>query len=195
MLITIQNLLGANLMSLQTGQPLAKLDAAIIDPRTLKILAFYVSGPMVDFAPAVVFASDIREFGPLGAIIDSADKILPLDDLVRLEEVIDFGFVLDGIKVVDDHKNKLGKVANYTLDPENFEIQQLMLTPTFAKAFRVANLTVSRKQVLSIDNQKIVVKAPDVKVRGADFAKGSAPLAPVENPFRKPKSAAETEQK
>ena len=63
MLITIERMLNQPVMSLQTGQPLAKIDSPIINPNNLKIVAFYVSGPMVDFNPAVLFAEDIREFG------------------------------------------------------------------------------------------------------------------------------------
>ncbi len=187
MLLTIQNMLGAPMMSLQTGQPLARLDTPIVDPRNLKIVAFYVSGPMVNFSPAVVFSEDIREFGELGAIVDSSDNILDPSDMVRLNEIINYNFSLNGIQVIDDHHHKLGKVMNYTLNPDNFMIQQLYLKPTLMKSFSVAHLTVSRDQIVAIDNQKITVKAPTVK---EDLAKEmpAAQNANFENPFRKPKA-------
>lgn len=40
MLIVSRNLIGQPVMGLQTGQPLAKIDAAIINPGNLKIVAF-----------------------------------------------------------------------------------------------------------------------------------------------------------
>ncbi|MCL1877043.1 hypothetical protein FWF74_03360 [Candidatus Saccharibacteria bacterium] len=192
MLITIQNMLGAPVMSLQTGQPLARLDAAIVDPRSLKIVAFYVSGPMVDFSPAVVFAEDIREFGELGAIVDSSDNILSPDGMVRLGEVMDFRFELSGLWVIDEHRHKLGRVDNYTLDPETFMIQQLYLKPTMMKSLSIAHLTVARSQIIAIDNQKITVKSPTVQEKVVQKVVANAPAAPgdFENPFRKPKPAA-----
>ena len=75
-------------MSLQTGQPLGRLAAPIIDPYTLRIVAFYVEGPRLDFSPAVLFTDDIREFGRLGAIVNSVDNIMSTDGLVRLNEII-----------------------------------------------------------------------------------------------------------
>jgi len=189
MLITIKNLINAPVMSLQTGQPLAHIDSAIVDPRNLKIVAFYVSGPLVDFSPAVLFATDIREFGYLGAIIDSTDKILPIDDLVRLQEVIDFGFSMDGLRVIDEHKTKLGRVENYTLDPESFFIQQIYAAPTFLKSFGITNLTISRNQIISVDNSSIIVKGSGVKSKTATAGKPSVKIAPIENPFRKPSAA------
>ena len=192
MLLTIQNLVGAPVMSLQTGQPLAKLDAPIINPHNLKIVAFYVSGPLVDFSPAVVFSEDIREFGDLGAIVDSSDNILDPTDMVRLGEIILYNFALDGIWVVDEHKRKLGRVENYTLNPDNFLIQQLYLKPTLMKSFALAHLTVSRTQIVAIDNQKITVKAPTVKAQEKTAVQPTPQLSPqFDNPFRKPKPATE----
>ncbi|MDR1969793.1 MAG: hypothetical protein LBQ11_00385 [Candidatus Nomurabacteria bacterium] len=194
MLLTIKNMLGASVMSLQTGQPLARLDTPIINPHNLKIVAFYVSGPMVDFSPAVLFSEDIREFGEMGAIVDSSDNILSPESMVRLGEVISYGFMLNGIHVVDERHNKLGRVENYTLNPNDFMIQQLYLKPTLVKSLSVAHLTISRDQIVSIDNDKITVKSPAVREKAAKPIKKTAldeDAVPFENPFRKPKPAAE----
>ncbi|MCL2451545.1 hypothetical protein FWD20_01545 [Candidatus Saccharibacteria bacterium] len=194
MLITIKNMLGSPVMSLQTGQPLARIDRPIINPHNLKIVAFYVSGSMVDFTPAVLFSEDIREFGDMGAIVDSSDNILSPEGMVRLGEVISYGFVLDGISVIDEQKHKLGRVENYTLNPDDFMIQQLYLKPTLMKSLSVAHLTVSRDQIIAIDNQKITVRTPTVKEKVAKKVKvvESPDAVPFENPFRKPKPAAES---
>jgi len=191
MLLTIDNMIGANVMSLQTGQPLAKLGAPIIDPHNLKIVAFYVSGPMVDFSPAVVFAEDIREFGEMGAIVDSSDNILNPTDMVRLGEVIGYNFALNGIWVIDEHKRKLGRVENYTLNPDNFLVQQLYLKPTLIKSFSIAHLTVSRDQIVAIDNQKITVKSPTVKEKVVEKIAAVPTPGNFDNPFRKAKPVAE----
>ena len=192
MLLTIKNMLGAPIMSLQTGQPLAKLGMPIINPHNLKIVAFYVSGPMVGFTPAVLFSEDIREFGDVGAIVDSSDNIMPPEGMPRLNEVISYNFALDGIHVIDEQNHRLGRVENYTLNPNDFFIQQLYLKPTLMKSLSVANLTVSRDQIVAIDNQKITVRTPTVR----ENVVKKIPVAPpspgnFENPFRKPKPATE----
>jgi len=193
MLLTIKNMLGASVMSLQTGQPLARLSAPIINPHNLKIVAFYVTGPMVDFTPAVLFSEDIREFGEMGAIVDSSDNILSPEGMVRLGEVISYGFTLDGIHVVDEQNHRLGRVENYTLNPEDFMIQQLYLKPTLMKSLAVAHLTINRSQIVAIDNDKITVKTPTVREKAVKTTKvaASPDAVPFENPFRKPKPAAE----
>jgi uncharacterized protein YrrD len=191
MLITIKNMLGRPVMSLQTGQPLAKLDLPIIDPHNLKIVAFYVSGPMVDSNPAVLFSEDIREFGEMGAIVDSSDNILSPEGMVRLGEVISYNFVLDGINVIDEQRHRMGRVENYTLNPDDFMIQQLYLKPTLMKSLSVAHLTVGRDQIVAIDNDKITVKTPTVREKAVQKAtpKSNPDAIAFENPFRKPKTA------
>ncbi len=192
MLITIERMLNQPVMSLQTGQPLAKIDSPIINPNNLKIVAFYVSGPMVDFNPAVLFAEDIREFGDMGAIVDSSDNIMSPEGMVRLNEVINYHFQLPGILVVDENKRKLGKVESYVIDPDNLQIQQLYLKPSLAKSLSVAHLTVARDQIVEVDNNKIVVKTPTAKEGvAAQVAHITENTIPFENPFRKPKPAPE----
>ena len=109
-------------MSLQTGQPLARIGRPIVNPHDLHVVAFYVEGPRLDFQPAVLFSDDIREFGPMGVIVDGSDNIMNPDGLVRLAKILGYGFELDGIKVIDDHKHKLGTVENYVIDSSDFEI-------------------------------------------------------------------------
>ncbi len=187
MLVGINHLIGAPVMSLQTGQPLARLDSPIINPRNLRIVAFYVSGPKVDFKPAVVFTDDIREFGEIGAIVDSSDNILSPEGMVRLLEVINYNFLLTGLPVSDDHHQKIGKVDSFTVDPVNFMIRQLYVKPTLLQRFLVANVVINRQQIIKIEPKRIIVKAPTVQQKQASpGSEGSHFLDPkLDNPFRK----------
>lgn len=189
MLLSINRILGAPVMSLQTGQPLGRLSAPIIDPYTLRIVAFYVEGPRLDFSPAVLFVDDIREFGRLGAIVDSVDNIMSTDGLVRLNEIISYNFTLNRILVVDDNKRKLGKVSGYVIDPLNFEIRQLQVRPSVFRSLSTAELLVNRSQIIKVEPTKITVKAPTVQqpVRKATTADDSRRILNPEfdNPFRK----------
>lgn len=193
MLIEIDNIIGKNILSLETGNPAARIDGAIVNPHNLKIVAFYVSGPMVDFSPAVLFSDDIREFSPLGAIIDSGDRIMELnDEMVRLNEIINYGFSLENIKVVTENKRKIGRVHGFAVDVADFSIQQLFVRPGLWQSFLSTNLIIGRKQIIAIDNEKITVKNSDVKKPTTQNANNlTKNLEPIENPFRKAKPAVE----
>lgn len=183
MLVPINRVQHLPILSLQTGVALAEVAEPIIDPRRLEIVAFRVAGKNIGKDPHVLFPEDIREVSDIGMIIDSSDQLMPLDDLVRLQEVIDFRFHLLGVGVEDDKGQKLGNVKEYAIDPEDYRIYQLYLKPTLAKSFTVTSLTIHRRQVLSVTNKVIVVKSPTVT---ASKDLEQTLRQPLVNPFAAP---------
>lgn len=162
MLLPIKNLLGTPIMSLQTGAELAHTTHPIIDPRKMTIIAFYVEGSLLESNPSVLHVSDIRELSDIGLIIDDSDKLMATEGLVRLQEIIDFEFELDGVQVVDEREHKLGKVADYAIDPDTYMVQQIYTEQSLIRSLsRVSNI-IHRSQIISVTNEKIVVKSPTV---------------------------------
>jgi sporulation protein YlmC with PRC-barrel domain len=169
-------------MSLQTGTQIGMAVGHIIDPRRLNIIAFYCEGPLIDFTPAVLHTTDIRELSSIGLIVDSADNIMPPDDLVRLKEILDYHFDLEGKQVVEEGGRKLGRVGSYTIDSESFFIVKLQVKPTFLQSFGRAELLIDRTQISEINDKQIVVRRATIKDEApAPFA----PLPTIDNPFRK----------
>jgi uncharacterized protein YrrD len=163
MLILGSRLLNSPVMSLQTGTRLASTIKPIIDPATLRILAYEVDGPLLTEKPSFVRTDDIREYGRLGMIIDSTDELIGLEDVIRIQKIYTLQFPLIGIQVIDEHKRKLGKVDDYTLDTGDFLIQQLNVRRGFLKGITDTGLLVNRSQILEINNTSIIVKAPSIK--------------------------------
>jgi sporulation protein YlmC with PRC-barrel domain len=169
-------------MSLQTGTQIGMAVRHIIDPRRLNIVAFYCEGPLVDFNPAILHTADIREFSSIGLIVDSADNIMPPDDLVRLKEILDYDFDLVGMQVVEEGGHKLGKVGGYTIDSDSFFVVKLQVRPTLLQSFGRAELLIDRTQISEINDKHIVVRRATVE----DGQKARlSPLPQIDNPFRK----------
>lgn len=165
------------IMSLQSGGMLGAVTEEIIDPRKLQIIAYRVTGPHVTEA-SILHTVDIREVGPLGFIVDSADEIMTLDDsLVRLNEVIGFNFQLLGKRVIDDTKKKLGKVVDYVIDSETFTIQKLHVSQNILKNIKSSNAIIHRSQIIEITDTVIIVRSATVEA--------TAGFAEAINPFRK----------
>lgn len=184
MLVYSARLTQLPILSLQTGSPLAYTSQPIIDPRRLHVTAFYCEGPLLDFQPAIVHSDDVREFSELGLIVNDSEDIMPPDDLVRLQEVINFNFSLIGMKVVDDRNTKLGKVEDYVTETESFLIQTFVVKRPLLKSFNEAKLVIGRTQIAEIKDDVIVVKSPTVQ----EAIKATpAPRQDFENPFRKTK--------
>lgn len=176
-------------MSLQTGGQLAVTEKPIIDPGQLKILAYEVEGPLLDIRPALLRTADIREYGHLGMIIDSSDELIGVDDVIKIESLYKLRFNPVGMQVIDEHKNKLGKVDDYTLETGSFVIQQLSVKRGILRSLTDTGLLIHRSQIIEINDQAIVVKS--------QTEKSSQPVMEAlrteyVNPFRTPKPETES---
>lgn len=184
MLILGSRLLHAPVMSLQTGTRLAHTLKPIIDPSNLRILAYEIEGPLLTENPSFIRTNDIREYGRLGMIINSNDELIGLSDVIQIEKIYKLKFPLIGVQVLDEHKRKLGKVDDYTLNTDDFVIQQLNVRRGFLKGITDTGLLINRSQIIEINNTSIVVKSPSVK--GAEPVM-QAIRGEFVNPFRAPK--------
>ena len=182
MLVLNRRLESVPIMSLQNGSKLGQAQKPVIDPRKLQIIAYHASGPRIHQA-SVLHTADIREYGPLGFIVDGANAIMELDqDLVRLNEVIGFNFSLIGKLVIDDKKHKLGKVVEYTAETDGFFIQKLHVKQSLMKNFSNTNLIINRSQIIELNDQFIMVRSGSVQ-QPVGLAQA------VLNPFRRPQSS------
>jgi uncharacterized protein YrrD len=184
MLLSSHHFHGTPLMSLQTGTMLARVDEALINPRSLTVVAYYVEGPNLDVIPAVIRIEDIREIGEIGFIIDSSDDITSPEDIIRLQEIVDLQFEIAAMKVVDERGHTLGKVLDYNMDSLSFEIRQLRVKPSLLKMLNVSELLIHRDQIVKITNDRIIVKSNDKK-KPVPSKAGLEPR-PYANPFRTP---------
>jgi sporulation protein YlmC with PRC-barrel domain len=178
MLILQERLQDVPVMSLQTGAQIAKTNTFIIDPRQLKVVAFYLSGPRLDVNPAVLNVADVREFGSMGLIVDSADVITAPDDLVRLREVLEFNFRLENKQVVTESGKKIGTVTNFALDSTTLYIVKLHVRPGLWQSFNNTELLIDRGQVIQVNDHQVIVK--DLREK-----EDKKPAPVLENPFRR----------
>lgn len=175
-------------MSLQTGSELARTTKPIVDPRKMTIVAFYVEGRLLESNPSVLHVIDIRELSDIGMIIDDSDNLMSTEGLVRLQEIIDYGFELIGVQVVDEQNHKYGKVSDYAIDPDSYTVQQIYTEQSLIKSLSNISNVIHRSQIISVTNEKIVVKSPTIP---ADEAEDTVISRAFANPFRaKPQSEA-----
>lgn len=179
MLIDATRLAKIPVMSLQTGGQLAMTKAPVIDPRNLTILAYELDGPNLDIKPAFLLISDIRELSNLGLIVDSSDEFVGLSDVIKLEEVYNFGFGLIGKKVTDENNHKLGQVDGYSIEPTSFMIKQLNVRRPLLKSFTDTELIIDRTQIVNVSDDGITVKNDE---REPEPVKPAAKV--YTNPFR-----------
>lgn len=180
MLIPSARLIKSPVMSLQTGGRLASTKSAIIDPRTLRILAFELEGNLLDQQPSFLVVSDIREIGSMGIIVDSSEEFVGEDDVIKIKEVYDFHFALDNLQVKDQKGRKLGRVNGYSVEPGSFIIKQLNVRRPILKSLTDTELLIDRTQVVEISNDTVTVRSEDQRPKSHVKAAAGA----YTNPFR-----------
>lgn len=181
MLLLSDKLFDVPVMSLQTGAELARCGEPIIDPRNLTIVAMYVSGPTLESDPAVLHISDVREVSDIGYIVDDSNVLMSTEGLIRLQEIIGFGFNLIGSTVKDEHGSKLGKVIDYAYDPSSFYVQQLHTNQSLLRSLSNVSNIISRQQIIAVTDKEIIVDVASIKDRIVENAQSAGNLV---NPFR-----------
>jgi uncharacterized protein YrrD len=166
--------------SVQSSHRIGVLGNSIIDPRNLKIVAFFANSRALG-ENLVLHTSDIREFSPAGAIIDNNDQLMTLDDdLVRLKKVVEYDFSLIDKPVYSEDKRRLGKVTDYAIDNESFFVVKLYVSRPVVKSLGVSQLIIDRTQIVSVTDAKVIVRSGRIKqpattkVRQTLFGKSAA---------------------
>lgn len=190
MLVRGSKLIGCPILSLHVGSRIAAVKQLIIDPDNLKIIACQVEGPLVGREVGEILPMDsVREFSRMGMIVDSADEFVESDEIIRVRDVLKLNFTLNGLKVETKKGSKLGKVIDFTVEPESWQVQQLIVQRPFVKSLFDPELTISRTQVVEVTDYKIIVKDGESKAK----APATTTFSPnFINPFREPDFATDT---
>lgn len=181
MIVLGSKLIDTPIMGLQTGSELARTKAPIIDPGTLHIPAYMITGKTLGNDETMLTIDDIREIGDIGMIVDSNDVFVTPDDVVKIKEIYEQEFPLVGLAVRDEKRRRLGKVTDYTVDIASFTIQQLIVKRPLLHSFSDTELIIHRSQIIEISNDGIVVHS---ETKALEFQPNEI-VGSYVNPFRK----------
>ncbi|MBQ3413248.1 PRC-barrel domain-containing protein [Candidatus Saccharibacteria bacterium] len=183
MLIYNSRLLGSQILSVQAAGPIAYIDASIIDPDSLKIIAFRLAGPLVAKSSAnFLMTSSIREHSELGCVIDSIDELVEPTDVIKLNKILELNFDLLNLKVETKKGSKLGKIIDFTITNDNFTIEQLVVKRPLVKSFLDPELVIPRREIVEITDYKVIVKDEEKTIKARAMKEDFVPN--FVNPFR-----------
>ena len=183
MLVTASKLIGTPILSMQASGTIGRVSECIIDPDTLKIIAFRAEGGPIPRTGANLLAtSSIREYSNFGMVIDSADEFIDSEDVVKISKILALNFSLIGLKVESKKGSKLGKVMDYTVTSDDFVVQQLIVHRPTLKSFIDPELTIHRKEIVEITDYKVIVKDEEKTIKKKAETEDFVPN--FVNPFR-----------
>lgn len=160
MLIEGSKLLKYPILSLHTASRIAEVKDLVIDPNFLKVVAFEINA-ISSKQRLFLEASSVREFSKMGMIVDSDEEFIEKDDVIKLKETIDLGFSLDNMKVVSKKKAMLGRIEDFIINTEDFQIMQLIVKRPIYKALIDPELVIGRSDIHEINDREIVVKSEE----------------------------------
>lgn len=183
MLVTSSKLIGTPILSMQAGGAIGQVVDSIVDPDTLKIVAFRVAGgPIPRNGANLLDVSSIREYSSFGIVIDSIDELVDTEDVIKLAKIISLNFALPGLKVETKKGSKLGKVLDYTVTSDDFTVQQLIVKRPAIKSLIDPELTIHRKEIVEITDYKVIVKSEEKTLK--EKAQKEEFVPNFVNPFR-----------
>ena len=160
MLIEGSKLLNYPILSLHTASRIAEVKGLVIDPNFLKVVAFEISAAS-SRQSLFLEASSVREFSKMGMIVDSDEEFVEKDDVIKLKETIDLGFSLDNMKVISKKKAMLGRIEDFIINTEDFQIMQLIVKRPIYKALIDPELVIGRSDIHEINDSEIIVKSEE----------------------------------
>ncbi len=158
MLINASRLIGFPILSLHVGGRIAEISELIVDPNDLHLIACRITGTVTAESNADILTMDsVREFCRLGMIVDSSDEFAQLEEVIQVNEIEKLHFSLLGMQVESRQKTKLGKVVDYILDTETWQVHQLIVHRPFLKSLIDPELTIPRQKIVEITDYKIYI--------------------------------------
>jgi len=160
MLIEGSKLLKYPILSLHTASRIAEIKGLVIDPNFLKVVAFEINA-VSSRQSLFLETSSVREFSKMGMIVDSDEEFVEKDDVIKLKETIDLGFSLDNMKVISKKKAMLGRIEDFIINTEDFQIMQLIVKRPIYKALIDPELVIGRSDIHEINDSEIIVKSEE----------------------------------
>jgi len=151
-----------DIMSLRVGATIGYAVSPILNPNNLKIEGWHVTSR--DSSDELILpTSYVRELIPKGFVVDDYDALTPVEDLVRMKDVLSYNFQLKGKKVKSDSKRRLGRVTDYVVDDNSMTVMKLHVSPSGITSIAKQDLIIGRNQIIEINDKHIIVKESTIK--------------------------------
>ena len=164
MQLLASQLIGHHIASLQTGGIIGHLHGFVVSPDNLELVGLEVLASAPDVESGIVLLRDIREFGEV-VLLDSADEICDIHDIVRLRPIAESGFRLERLPVVTESGQPLGVIEDYSLSENNLQIQKIYVKRPLLLSLFSSMLTIDRSQIVDVNVKKLIVSDATIESR------------------------------
>lgn len=137
------------------------VQAAVIFADEAKVIGFLVKPKGILTPKKVVSFQDVVGIDPKGLVINSADNLLPTDEVLRIKEILKSGFKLIGLPARTKNKKYLGRITDVVIETISGDIIRLyvrnLLDERIFERSMIHDIK-PKEVILTFDNRKKVVK-------------------------------------
>ena len=156
MFIEATKIIGLPIASIEEESKVGDVLQLVVDPQNGALLGFLVRSGGIFAQSKALSVVDIREWDPNGLVIGSINHIVPVDEIVRLKEIVDQKLVILGLKAQTESGKNLGVIENLLIDTDTLTVAKYYVKNVLLGDERVF----PANSVIKID--KIVVFQDDV---------------------------------
>lgn len=157
MLISIQELLGGEVISLETGNSVALIRQPIIDPKNGKVLAFDVRVGFITHRK-IISQVDIVEWQRMALIIHHEDDLTDPEKVVRVNNLLKKKSRVLGKKAKTVSSQRLGRVVDLYVDTTSGMIVKYVIGHSIFFNFLEHGRILPASSVKKIDKKAVIFK-------------------------------------
>lgn len=152
---------------------IGKISDLIFDISSAKLLGFFVS-QYNSKDIKVVSISDVKGFGNGLVMVNDMNSLSDVDDIVKIKNAVIDNPEIIGSRVETESGQKLGKVANATINLTDYYLEKLYVDPGLSIKFLTNQLIITRNNIIKIKKKTIIVSDEYLRIKSANVASTQA---------------------
>lgn len=144
-------------LSLQTGECIARIKEPILHLPTLELIGFLCNSEATG-ETVIMMTSDIRQYAHDCVLIDHEDELSNPADIVRYHPDGTLPTNPLRLLVVADTGRKIGIVTDYNLNLDTSLVQKIYVTKPSLKFWQSQQFIIDRTQIIDISGTQITVR-------------------------------------
>lgn len=144
-------LIGMSVLTEYSNSLIALVKDIIIDPENGRVLAFCVKNN------CIISSLDIEAVN-INLVIADRDRIVPINEILRVETVAKMNIPIIGAKVITQRGKKyIGRVVDYSIDTRHMALFSIYCARSFL-FFRLDERIIPYKNIVKITKNAVTIK-------------------------------------
>lgn len=157
MQILATSLQNCPILNIQSSRIVGVVKKPIVDPKTLKIVAFSVD--LKGLKPQLYLLANAAMISSPNLVTIRHDSDLSVsEDLVRNADQIKSNISLFNFQTITQARRKLGRVEDYRFENETFLITKLHIKANPLQRIWIENRIIDRRDIVEVTHNKVIIR-------------------------------------